>query len=98
MAKNKVMLCCIIKLHYKKWYLTFTLNHLADAFKRLNNEHNGSNQIQQKSNEVLWQVSVSLTQYTEQGFCVNYIRDKKNTDRIEKDWVLEVFFNLLLLV
>ncbi len=44
-------------------YITFTSSHLADAFKRLTNEDNGSNNNLQKSNNmpVTWQVLVSLT-------------------------------------
>ncbi len=43
---------------------TFTFSHLADTFhpKQLTNEDNGSNQNQQKSNDM--NVSVSITQYT----------------------------------
>ncbi len=46
---------------------TFTLSFSRRFYpKRLTNEDNGSNQNQQKSNEmqVLYQVLVSLTQYT----------------------------------
>ncbi len=54
-----------IQLHV----FTFIFSHLVIYIKTLlckaTNEDNGSNQNQQKSNnmQVLWQVSVSLTQY-----------------------------------
>ncbi len=62
------------------------------------NEDNGSNQIQQKSNDMqaLWQVSISLTVHVARFFLIFlYIINKRKTDRIEKEkskLVLEAFF------